>query len=280
VVLTVVNVVGTSKVAFCICKILFANSEFEPGFVVSRDIRRANWFVKNLRCGLPTTYEELSELSGIVFVAVPDAVIERVFSKIKPRMTGRVCVFHFSGFLSSSIFDVDDLDWGRGSIHPNMSFSDIDVALKSMERCFFGIEGNDYGMTVARKIVNSISEKFIELDENSKTAYHLAAVIASNFVTGLSHLAERLYSEYKIDRFRDIIPQLIRQTAENISKVGSVKALTGPVSRGDWNVVEKEGQIFKQNFTEYSQLYDVMIDILREMVYESNRKENKRNGGF
>lgn len=279
-VITVVNVVGTSNVAFCICKILFANPEFKPGFVVSRNIQRAKWFTENLKCGLPTTYEKLGELSEIVFVAVPDAVIEGVFSKIKPRMRGRVCVFHFSGFLASSIFNVDDLGWGRGSIHPNMSFSDTDVALKSMKRCFFGIEGNDYGMTVARKIVNSISEKFIELDENSKTAYHLAAVIASNFVTGLSHLAERLYSEYKIDRFRDIIPQLIQQTAENISRVGSVKALTGPVSRGDWNVVEEERQIFKQNFTEHSQLYDVMIDILREMVYESNKKGNKRNGGF
>jgi len=101
--------------------------------------------------------------------------------EVKNRLE-EASAFHFSGFLDSEIFkDFDQKGWARGSIHPNLSFADEENALKYIKTCCFGIEGNREGLLVAKQIVEKISNCWVEIPYGSKGAYHLAAVIASNF---------------------------------------------------------------------------------------------------
>ena len=260
-----INVAGTSKVSLVMCKIL-AKKDFSIGYVISRSREKAAAFVRKIGQGTPVSYDEDFLLRDVVFISVPDSVISSVYSNLKEKLSVDVNIYHFSGFLSSDIFeDADERGWGRGSIHPNLSFADEKIAFKLIEKCCFGIEGNEKGLDLARKIVQQISNYWVEITPQAKVAYHLAAVLASNFNVGLAYLAKKLYDLYGINGFEKIIPSLMMSTSKNISTLGVKPSLTGPVARGDWDVVENEGKFFENCFPKYKDLYMIMTEVLREI---------------
>ncbi|AEH50893.1 Rossmann-like and DUF2520 domain-containing protein [Pseudothermotoga thermarum] len=260
----IINIVGTSKVAFAITKALVEKG-YKVEYVVSRQRDKAKAYVQTLGQGKPVEYEDNFELSGITFVAVPDDVLEKVYERIRKKVIGGTLI-HFSGFLGSEVFyDADSRDFGRASLHPNLSFADFKTAELHIRKCCFGIEGNDKGLKAAEEIAKSVSNCFVKIPPNVKPAYHLAAVIASNFLVGLAYLAKMLYEKYEIPNFDKIIPALMENTVHNISTLGVRKALTGPVARGDWKVVQAEKEIFINSFPDFAQFYDTMVRILSEL---------------
>lgn len=261
----VINIVGTSKVSSVLSKVLI-RKDFLIGYVVSRSKEKAVRFVKKMGQGTPVSYDENFCLTDIVFISVPDGAIGPVYSQLRKKLSKDVNIYHFSGFLSSEVFkDADEQGWGRGSLHPNLSFANEKIALRLVKKCCFGIEGNEKGLDLAKKIVQQISNCWVEIPKESKIAYHLAAVLASNFNVGLAYLAEKLYDLYGIDGFEKIIPPLMLNTSKNISTLGVKSSLTGPVARGDWAVVEGERKLFENCFPEYGDLYTSMIKILKEI---------------
>lgn len=259
------NVLGTSKVALAICERL-VEKDHTVRFVVSRSKEKAKAFVEHLGVGEAITYQELESLSGVIFFAVPDSVIERVYEQVKDRCAPNSCLIHFSGFHSSKIFaNADDLGFSRASMHPNLSFADAKVAYLNLPNCIFGVEGDNPGLKIAIELVKDISGKYIVLSESGKIAYHLAAVICSNFVVGLTALAEKIYSSSGVGDFRGLMSSLISSVAQNISAKSVVESLTGPVARGDWQVVEKEREIFEKIFPHFVSLYDNMVEILKKL---------------
>ncbi len=260
-----INIAGTSKVSLVLSKVLI-KKDFSVGYIVSRSREKATKFVQQIGQGMPVTYDEDFSLRDIVFLSVPDSMIGLIYSRLRKKMSNNVNIYHFSGFLSSEIFeDADEQGWGRGSIHPNLSFASEKIALKAVKKCCFGIEGNEKGLELARKIVQQISNCWVEIPKQAKIAYHLAAVLASNFTVGLAYLAERLYDLYGIDGFEKIIPPLMFNTSKNISVLGVKASLTGPVARGDWSVVESERKLFEDCFQQHADLYMSMIRVLKEI---------------
>jgi predicted short-subunit dehydrogenase-like oxidoreductase (DUF2520 family) len=259
------NVLGTSEVALAICKRLVERSH-TVRFVVSRSKENAQRFVEDLGEGVATTYEELKMLSGVVFVAVPDSAIAQVYEWTKDKILPGSCLIHFSGFHSSKIFaDAEKLGFHRASMHPNLSFADPTVALLNLSNCIFGVEGDPEGLKTAIKLVEDISNKYVVLSEDGKISYHLAAVLCSNFVVGLAALAEKIYGESGVEDSRELISNLIGSVAQNIKAKGVVGSLTGPVARDDWEVVNKEGELFKSVFPQFTTFYDQMVELLRRL---------------
>jgi len=258
----VINIAGTSKVALVFCKTLIEDNDFSIGYVISRSKERAFSFVQKLGAGTPVNYEDEFALKDIVFIAVPDSIIRYIYQQLKSKIDVDALIYHFSGFLSSEIFEGAT---GRGSIHPNLAFADEEVAFKMIKSCCFGIEGSEKGLSLARDMVKKISGCWIEIPQGAKGAYHLAAVMASNFTVGLAYLAKKIYELHRIDGFEKIIPQLMLNTVENISRLGVEDSLTGPVARGDWAVVEAEGVLFEKSFQKYREIYGTFVDLLRDI---------------
>lgn len=259
------NVLGTSKVAFTICRKLIEKSH-TLCFVVSRSKERAQKFVEELGAGVPTTYEEVEKLSGVVFFALPDGVIQSVYENVKYKIEPGSCLIHFSGFHSSKIFiEAENLGFRRAAMHPNLSFADPQVTYSKLADCIFGVEGDTEGLKTAIKLVEDISNKYVVLSEGGKIAYHLAAVVCANFTVGLAALSEKIYANAGVVDSHELINSLINSVAENIKAKGVAGSLTGPVARQDWEVVEKEGELFKTIFPKFAPLYDHMVEVLKEL---------------
>jgi len=81
----------------------------------------------------------------------------------------------------------------------------------------------------------------LTIKTEAKTLYHASAVVASNYLVTLQDLALRLIGEAGLsgdDAFKVLNP-LIKGTLSNIENVGAIKALTGPIARGDIETITR-----------------------------------------
>ena len=258
----IINIAGTGNVSKFFARVL--SNDFNIRFVISRNRKKAEEFVKWLGSGQGISYEDLSTLEGIVFIFVPDRYIKHIYDVLKDKAKAGTIFIHASGYLSSKVFyDADIRGWGRASLHPNFSFSDFQRAFERRKDIIFGVEGNRLGTECCIKIVNTISGKYILISEDKKAYYHLAAVIAANFLVGLAYLSKSLYEISGVK----LIPtfNLMETTIENMKKNGIEKSLTGPVVRGEKEIIKEEGKIFEQVFSKYSEFYWYMVKILEEV---------------
>ena len=75
----------------------------------------------------------------------------------------------------------------------------------------------------------------LSLPDSAKPLYHAAAVMASNYVTGLIDAAAALLRAAGIPEREALaaLGPLVRASAANAISMGPAAALTGPVERGD-----------------------------------------------
>lgn len=104
----------------------------------------------------------------------------------------------------------------------------------------FALEGTPGAVPALRRMVAALGGSALELPAGQRTAYHLGAVLASNYLVTLMHLAARLWEgALGVDEsqaLRALLP-LVRGTLANLERLGPVRALTGPVARGDAGTV-------------------------------------------
>jgi predicted short-subunit dehydrogenase-like oxidoreductase (DUF2520 family) len=77
------------------------------------------------------------------------------------------------------------------------------------------------------------------LPDDKRSLYHAAATIACNYLVGLEHFAEQLFVKAGLPQNEALalfLP-LVRATLDNLAAQGTVKALTGPLSRGDTQTI-------------------------------------------
>lgn len=257
-----INIVGIGKVSSSIARQLKGKTKF--GHILSRDRAKAEQLAKELD-GIPVTYDDDFLLDGIVLFGVNDSVLPYIQQKLERKVNNIIAV-HFSGFHSSAIFPEE---WSPVSMHPNCSVADEYYSFKDV---LFGIEGSEKGLEIAKKIVKLVGGKYVTISTHDKALYHLAAVISSNFPMALAYLSLKIYEDIGIDNenARKIISTLMESVSKNISKYDLKDALTGPVKRKDWKVVEEEGKVFKEFFKEKhginEDLYQQFIKILQKIV--------------
>lgn len=186
-------------------------------------------------------YDNLLELVNdceLIFVTVNDGAIEDVCKDLRTFNLMDKTLCHCSGALSSAVFgDIEGVG-GIGSLHPLMAVSSKEQALC---HAFFTIEGNDIGINVLRDILTKCGNPYQTIDSGNKTKYHLAAATASNLVVGLLDMSIGILTDcgFTEESARIALKPLVEGNAIAVMDKGARAALTGPVSRGDYDTVKK-----------------------------------------
>ncbi len=152
-------------------------------------------------------------------------------------------VFHISGALPSSVLAAAA---ARGavvaSVHPLKSFADSALAAQSFNGTYCAAEGAAAALAVLRPAFEKIGARVSEIEPAFKTIYHAASVIVCNYLTALLETGIRTYEKSGLQRddaLRMMEP-LVRETLDNVFRLGTVQALTGPIARGDHAVVARQ----------------------------------------
>jgi len=172
-------------------------------------------------------------------------------------LSGRVFL-HCSGALSSEALEcIRSAGGWTGSLHPIQTFPDRKTSWENMFGIYFGFEGSIEAEAASKEIVDLLDGTILMVDEGAKSLYHAAACVLSNYMATLSHTAARMLECAGIERETGIkaFAPLLQSTLENINKLGSVKALTGPISRGDSGTISAHLEALERQLPDELNLY-------------------------
>ena len=224
--------------------------------------------------------ETLVNSCDTIFITTPDGVISEVWECIRHYNLKDKIVCHFSGSLSSGIFSNSGSTGASCcSVHPMYAFSSKYKSYLQFNTACLSVEGQEKAVQEMKKLFEVLHHKVFIINPCDKAKYHAAAVFASNYVTGVMHIALKLLKECGFSE-GDAMELLAPVTLNNINSVlenGTAHALTGPVERGDISTVERHIGILNDEdiLKIYKNLGKVLVSIAEEKNPEKDYKEIK-----
>jgi len=221
----------------------------------------------------------LAERCEVLFITTYDDSIRRVAEQLDvaeqpaPLRHKRLLV-HCSGSLPSSVMDTRTGQNLYVSIHPYRSFATIADGLTQMPGTPFGVEGTTpQAMREGEKLVDALGGIAYPISTEAKTLYHAAAVFASNYLVTLTAIGVRLFEQIGLNSQQslELLLPLMEGTTDNIRRHGLPDALTGPIARGDVNVIRK-------HLTELPAELHRLYCVLGEQTLEIGRQKKQRVG--
>ena len=174
-------------------------------------------------------------------------------------------VIHFSGSKKTNILDsARKAGASVACMHPLKSFASPVEAAKTLENTLFGVTYDKNDIKVKKSIdilLALLKGKAVFVENDKKTLYHACACIASNYLVSLLDFASDAGSEVGLDPniFLRGLVNLSEGTLLNIKELGTKKALTGPIARGDTHTVSEHIETLKGvNREDIKELYEIM----------------------
>jgi len=209
--------------------------------VYSRSLSSADKLAGLLpNCRAYHTSQELANVAQMVFITTPDDVIAQVCREV--RWHKGQGVLHCSGAHSVDILEpAKKLGANVGSFHPLQTFADADQAMANLPGSTFGLEAEEPLLSTLKELASLLDGNWVELKPGDKVLYHVAAVLACNYLVTLVKLALDLWKGFGVSsrEATGCLLPLLRGTLNNIDSIGLPNCLTGPVARGDLGTIDR-----------------------------------------
>ncbi len=189
--------------------------------------------------------DALDSLRNIDFdtawILVQDRLIAGVadeLSRVPLDWSGRL-IMHSSGAgTAKAMLALANLGSVTAVVHPNGTFSGN---APIPEDLFWGIssEIDDAALERVNDVLGPMRPRLIRVRDADRELYHAAASVSSNYVALLVTMAHDLYVRAGIDSAtaREVVASFVEQVNRNAVEVGGRGAITGPIVRGDTEVV-------------------------------------------
>ena len=255
-----IAIIGAGKVGTAIGYLLSRRGYHIVG-VASRKLGSSKKAISFI--GQGTASNDLGKITSqaeIIFITTSDEAIESVCKKLASSgcLVQGTYIFHTCGALPSSILrSAKKAGLYIGSIHPLQSLADVKAAVKNLRGSYFCIEGDKKALKVAKKIVSDLEGRPLTVQVNLKPLYHAGAAVVSNFLVSTINFGLELNEAAGIKKKRALkaLMPLIQGTIGNIEKIGIPAALTGPIARGDAEIVSQHLKSISKEKKEFLDLY-------------------------
>jgi len=187
---------------------------------------------------------ELRDDDGeLVVLCVPDQAIAEVAAGIEAGPW----VAHVSGATPLAALDPHKR---RFSMHPLQTFT-LDRGPDQLDGAWAAVTAEtDEARGLGHGLAETLGLRPFDLDDGARTLYHAGAAIASNYLVTLYRAASRLFEDAGAPP--EALVPLMTRTIENGFQ------LTGPISRGDWAVVDAHLDALHDAHPELEPMYRVL----------------------
>lgn len=239
------NIIGAGHVGRALGRVFARGGVFTVQDVLTRSPASARAAVAFIGAGRALGAEAPMRRADVTMLAVGDDQIGAACAALaaSAALDGAI-VFHCSGALSSAALDAAARAGAAvASVHPIRSFADPDAVAAHFAGTFCGIEGDAAALDLLGAALRAAGAQPVPIDAAAKTVYHAAAVFASNYLVTVLDAALRAYQAAGIPEpvARELLRPLASETLANVLRLGPAQALSGPVARGDWATVERQG---------------------------------------
>ena len=237
-----IGIAGTGRVAQALGRLLRESGQpvVSVGGRSAAHARAAAEFVGNSVTPLP--FSELSRHASRLIVAVPDSVITEVAAAIASTGSGEGVALHTSGTVGPEALNPLKLrGFACATFHPLQTIADPAEGVAALRGIAFATCGDEPAMAWAEQIAHLVNGFVIHVRAERLPLYHAAAVMASNYLVGLTSAAQTLMERAGVEKemsLRALAP-LARTALDNALAHGPVDALTGPIERGDIETVRR-----------------------------------------
>jgi len=182
--------------------------------------------------------------SDVILLAVPDDAIGSAASALAGagHLKGR-SILHLSGALGGSLLEpIRRVGGAAGGIHPLLAFPPAGRPAPIPPGSWFAIGGDRRAVEAARGIARHLRGEVIQIADEARAAWHLAAVLVANHSMALAAIAVDILARrggMSGPRIRSALASLLRSAAVGIEAQGPERALGGPAARGDVVTLQK-----------------------------------------
>lgn len=182
--------------------------------------------------------------ANLCVLAVSDPAVGQVAAQLSAKLSQDAALVHCAGALTLSAFGnhADVKRRPRGSFHPLRAVSDPRDDLSGHA---VAISSNDPGLrALLRRMATDLRLTPLDVPESGRRAYHAGASTAAGGLVALASAAVSALVRAGVTErsaTRALLP-LMRSAIGGIERRGLRGALTGPIIRGDWEVVDQHLQ--------------------------------------
>jgi len=254
-----VGIIGTGIVGSAVAILLQRNGHIITGVCPKTGVSAGD-LAQSLGCRYCTDPVHVLTESEIIFITTPDRELGGIAELLanSGQVAAKQIFYQMSGALPAEVLlPLSQAGGTIASVHPLQSFANVTKAIDNLPGSYFAIQGEEKAVEAAFALVEQLSGRPFILKSSDKALYHLGACVASNYLVSTIHYAVNIYKKIGMseeDATHALMP-LIRGTLANIETLGPVKALTGPVARGDLNTVEKHLEALKKLNTDLTDFY-------------------------
>jgi len=226
-----------------------------PGYSISEIVSRDTVASKRKARELARKVDAQSSTSDsahldadLVWFCVPDREIAAASQQLATATVWKKKIaFHSSGALAS-----DELKALRrrgasvASVHPLMTF--VSGSIPSLRGVPFAVEGDAAAVRAARRIVRNLGGEAFTIRKQHKAAYHAWGAFTSPLLVATLVTGERLARAAglsAVEARKKMLP-IVRQTITNYETLGPAGAFSGPIVRGDAEIVRKHLKVLKK----------------------------------
>jgi predicted short-subunit dehydrogenase-like oxidoreductase (DUF2520 family) len=186
--------------------------------------------------------------ANTIVLAVRDGQIDEAIAELlngrgkggKSGISSGSVILHTSGAAEPTLIPrLGEFGLGGGTFHPLIPFGNADKVPDLLKHAWIGIDGDDQARATSRRIAGHIGSRTLEIPAGGKALYHAAAVISSNFPVVLAALASDSLAALGIPErsAQQAVHGLMEAAVANLAETSPVEALTGPVVRGETDVL-------------------------------------------
>lgn len=203
--------------------------------------------------------------SRIALLCVPDGEITAACDTVAAAIPPLGFVGHTSGVTTlDALASARDAGAEVFSLHPLQTIPDGDTTLVGAPCAVAGSRDGSEGL--ARRLATQLAMRPFDVPEESRTAYHAAAAMASNLLVALEESSARLMDTAGTDLpARELLAPLVLRTAANWAERGP-DALTGPAVRGDLETIDRHLEALWELAPELVPVYAALTDRARALA--------------
>jgi predicted short-subunit dehydrogenase-like oxidoreductase (DUF2520 family) len=254
------------------------------GAVVTRNESSARRAVRFIGEGTPlATMSRQILASTCILIATPDSAVASVADELtrigEEELKGHV-ILHTSGALDSTVLHAARARGAAvGSMHPLQTFNGVTVP--PLDDKIFAIEGDAQAVRKARKIARAVGGAPSPIEAPNKPLYHAAGALAAGHALVVVESAIQLLMALGTKRseaMRALLP-MTRQVLQNYERLGMKAAWTGPLARGDYEVVAKHLAALQDYSPEYCKAYDALNRLAEKILPRDGEDNSARTAG-
>ena len=257
------NVIGPGRVGRTLAALFQRARVFDVQAVLGRSAESTREAVALIGAGVPADSLTSMRAADVWLVSTPDRAIARVGDALAESGLLREgdVVFHCSGALASSELAAASARGARiASVHPLKTFATPAEAAATFAGTPCVVEGDAAALAVLTPAFERIGARLLGIESASKTLYHAASVIVCNDLVALLDAGLRCFDAAGIprDRAAALIEPIVRETVDHVFGMGTARALTGPISRGDDGTVARHLDALRAWDSQVAKIYGAL----------------------